>query len=553
MASAQMMKEIVDRLNKPPFSLNTSILAFDQENPQGLLEILNSVLAYIDPEGHQQDLRGENAESLCLRAAESIRVLGYNSSFEGASLAKFLESIEVPAEFLEGDSQLAEEYREYKELQENFRQTHFSLERLGDVSGCFRGFKQEIQRLEREKLLLCEKIEKLRQIANAEGHLVRFLCVARDLRMAQEEETTLSLRSQQQSEYFNYLSDQLDTTRRQLQVMQGMDADAQQGAADFLDVLRDEERRAKNTLGSCMQELEQKRRRLNLLDETEKKLKVYVQQMELLDEKKKAQEEDLRSALAAQHDATLRCSAAENEFKADRGYNFMSTEEFATYAEMLRQKTNLYKTLKLKESEADAANANMPPQSNSAPHAASCRPRLFSKQHMFFLCVWLALHRRKADVLCRVSELRCKIQQAKQKTRGDLGCLLEHLDQAKKEEAELTTVYESKKKEYLSLESELQKPLESVRATIADLQAKVDALASEKEHSRVECRRAERLLEVAAKEQRCAQGEEKYSAQHATFSAHLRASVSLRPRAASRVRGLQRQTGLWREKIAQEV
>ncbi|KFH07156.1 intraflagellar transport protein IFT81 [Toxoplasma gondii MAS] len=365
MTSAQMIKEIVEGLNKHPFSMKTSLVAFDQEKPQGLLEILGKVLAYVDPERHKVDIQNESPESFFLRVAEAVHVLGYNASFDGyvkrkfersflsgekdtvhpilhwlltnldhhkkrAYLAKFLVNIEIPTDFLAKDSQLADAYHEYKELQEKFKIFHSSTEQAESSSGGFSECKHEIQRLEKEKFLLCEKIEKLKQKPETETHLTNFLSVARELRAAQLEETTLAFRSQQQTDYFNYLSEQLDTTRKLLQALQALSGDPERGAAAYLKVLRQEERRTAEALAACIRELQQKQERLAEAEETNEKLTVYKKQLQILIEKKKALEREVRNELAAQQCATMKRSAAENEFRNARGYCFMSKDEFAT-------------------------------------------------------------------------------------------------------------------------------------------------------------------------------------------------------------------------------
>lgn len=47
-----------------------------------LLEILNGVLAHIDPEKHAVDMHSESPEMSYLRLAEAVHVLGYKASFD---------------------------------------------------------------------------------------------------------------------------------------------------------------------------------------------------------------------------------------------------------------------------------------------------------------------------------------------------------------------------------------------------------------------------------------------------------------------------------------
>ena len=50
-------KEIVARLNGEPFSMNLSLVTFDEKEPFELMEILNAVLAIVDTK--QQTIRGK--------------------------------------------------------------------------------------------------------------------------------------------------------------------------------------------------------------------------------------------------------------------------------------------------------------------------------------------------------------------------------------------------------------------------------------------------------------------------------------------------------------
>ncbi|CBZ51339.1 conserved hypothetical protein [Neospora caninum Liverpool] len=490
MTSAQMIKEIVEGLNKPPFSMKTSLLTFDQEKP--------------------------------------------------AYLAKFLVNIDVPVEFLAKDSHLADAYHEYKELQEKFKIFHSSMEQAQSKSGGFTDCKQEIQRLEKETFI--DPQSRLHGLVvglfiSGQGYLTSFLSVARELRMAQVEETTLAFRSQQQTDYFDYLTDQLDTTRNQLQALQALTGDPERGTKEFLEVLHKEERRTEEAFASCVRQLQQKQQRLvevneaasgppprqetllelqcelaSLQEETRATQAASGEELQLLVEKKKSLEQEVQRKLAAQHAATLKRSAAENEFKTARGYCFMSKEEFATYADMLRQKTNLFKTLKLKEAAAEEANAKaiedlvrergvhgfqerqVELKSVDASLAAAVRERTVLSLRGMAAGV-------AGDVLQRLDEVRSRVEQERKKAREELAPLLEQVDRKKEEEAELKRVYDAKKKAYLDLKAELEKPVESLRATVAALQAGIEALVAEQHESSLECKKAVQFLERAEKEQ----------------------------------------------------
>lgn len=58
---------IVEQLNKEPFRLGLTLVAFDEKSNFELLQVLNDVLAEMDPSKHAVDLRREADEARAMR------------------------------------------------------------------------------------------------------------------------------------------------------------------------------------------------------------------------------------------------------------------------------------------------------------------------------------------------------------------------------------------------------------------------------------------------------------------------------------------------------
>lgn len=76
MAEGHEIQFIVDRLNEPPFSMQLTMVAFDEKSPFELLEIVNELMANLS-EQHRTDLRDETPEATATRMLDFLRVLNY--------------------------------------------------------------------------------------------------------------------------------------------------------------------------------------------------------------------------------------------------------------------------------------------------------------------------------------------------------------------------------------------------------------------------------------------------------------------------------------------
>lgn len=73
---SDQIKFIVDSLNKEPFKKNYNLITFDSLGPMQLLQVLNDVLAEIDPK-QDVDIREETPEQTAKRMLSLLGILKY--------------------------------------------------------------------------------------------------------------------------------------------------------------------------------------------------------------------------------------------------------------------------------------------------------------------------------------------------------------------------------------------------------------------------------------------------------------------------------------------
>lgn len=73
---SEQLKFIVDQINREPFKKNFNLITFDSIEPMQLLQILNDVLAEIDPK-HAIDIREEMPDQTAKRMCALLGMLKY--------------------------------------------------------------------------------------------------------------------------------------------------------------------------------------------------------------------------------------------------------------------------------------------------------------------------------------------------------------------------------------------------------------------------------------------------------------------------------------------
>lgn len=151
----EAVKLIVDKLNKPPFDKNFTIISFDSLSSEELFQILSDVLQYIS-EQDRIDLHAEDSEQTIVRILNTLLLLRYKPLQDSSGtfrqcllqcekptvyallewllsnmddlkkriyLAKFLVKVDVPSDIL-GDSDIAILHQQYLQLIDEFKRVH---------------------------------------------------------------------------------------------------------------------------------------------------------------------------------------------------------------------------------------------------------------------------------------------------------------------------------------------------------------------------------------------------------------------------------------------
>ncbi|KAM9858989.1 intraflagellar transport protein 81 homolog [Aulostomus maculatus] len=256
---SEQLKFIVERLNKDPFKKNLNLITFDSLEPIQLLQLLNDVLAEIDPK-QAVDLREELPEQTLRRTSAVLGMLKYKppasqadvSSFrqglvmgskpvvhpilhwllqrvpelkKRAYLARFLVKLEVPADFLQDDV-ISDTYHQYEELVEGFKTNHKECEQLRMSGFSTAEIRRDISAMEEEKDQLIKRVERLKKRVESVSNHQRMLEQARQLRVEKEREESLAHQKQEQKNQLFQAEQRLQRAQQQLKDMRQAAADA---------------------------------------------------------------------------------------------------------------------------------------------------------------------------------------------------------------------------------------------------------------------------------------------------------------------------------------
>uniref|UniRef100_A0A673BJW5 Intraflagellar transport protein 81 homolog n=1 Tax=Sphaeramia orbicularis TaxID=375764 RepID=A0A673BJW5_9TELE len=256
---SEQLKFIVEQLNKDPFKKNFNLITFDSLEPMQLLQILNDVLAEIDPK-QAIDIREEMPEQTVKRMCALLGMLKYKppgnqSDVSGfrqglvtgskpvvhpilywllqrvpelkkrAYLARFLVKLEVPAEFLQDDV-INDTYHQYEELVEGFKTYHKECEQLRTSGFSTAEIRRDIGAMEEEKDQLIKRVERLKKRVESVPNHQRMLEQARQLRVEKEREEALAHQMQEQKNQLFQAEQRLQRSQQQLKDLRQAAADA---------------------------------------------------------------------------------------------------------------------------------------------------------------------------------------------------------------------------------------------------------------------------------------------------------------------------------------
>ncbi|KAG8455996.1 hypothetical protein GDO86_001979 [Hymenochirus boettgeri] len=255
---SDQLKFIVEKLNKEPFKKNYSLITFDSLEPMQLLQVLNDILAEIDPK-HSVDIREEMPDQTAKRMLNILGILKYKppgntgdmSVFrqglvigskpvihpllywllqrtselkKRAYLSRFLVRLEIPEEFLQED--VIETYNQYEELMENFKVIHKECEQLKSSGFSTAEIRRDISAMEEEKDQLIKRVERLKKRVETVQNHQRMLEIARQLRVEKEREESLAQQKQEQKNQLFHAEQRLQRAQNQLKNIRHTAADA---------------------------------------------------------------------------------------------------------------------------------------------------------------------------------------------------------------------------------------------------------------------------------------------------------------------------------------
>ncbi|KAK5871699.1 hypothetical protein PBY51_004562 [Eleginops maclovinus] len=256
---SEQLRFIVEQLNREPFKKSFNLITFDSLDPMQLLQILNDVLAEIDPK-QAMDIREEMPEQTIKRMCALLGMLKYKppgnpsdvSIFrqglvsgskpvvhpilhwllqrlpelkKRAYLARFLVKLEVPAEFLQDDV-INDTSHQYEELVESFKTYHKECELLRTSGFSTAEIRRDISAMEEEKDQLIKRVDRLKKRVESVSNHQRMLDQARQLRVEKEKEESLTQQRQEQKNQLFQAEQRLQRAKQQLKDLRQAAADA---------------------------------------------------------------------------------------------------------------------------------------------------------------------------------------------------------------------------------------------------------------------------------------------------------------------------------------
>ncbi|CAJ0956296.1 unnamed protein product, partial [Mesorhabditis belari] len=264
--SAESVRLIVDSLNKDPFNLSTTLIAFDNFSPNRLLQVLSDVLCWVT-QTDQIDIRNEAPDQTALRVFNNLKILkfrppsdieqleewrigmveGSKASIypvlfylfsnvemlkERAYLAKFLVKVEVPSEIHDADT--VQLQNDIITCMERFKEIHQKVVQVRGDSMLIEDIKADLRQMEQEKEQLNRRIEKIRRKVVNMPNLDRIISGAEAHRRELERFETLNVQRQEQrnavinaDQKIQRLESQLKEVRQQAETLDPSDLIAQ--------------------------------------------------------------------------------------------------------------------------------------------------------------------------------------------------------------------------------------------------------------------------------------------------------------------------------------
>eukprot|EP00922_Rhytidocystis_sp_ex-Travisia-forbesii_P070584 GHVS01105417.1.p1 GENE.GHVS01105417.1~~GHVS01105417.1.p1 ORF type:complete len:681 (-),score=121.12 GHVS01105417.1:252-2294(-) len=624
MATSGMLKAIVGGLNSPPFFMNLSLVIFDDKLPAELIEVLDAVLVYVDKNQEMQS--EEAAEDAAARIARFLFVLGYPMQYdialnEGlmkgdkkiiypilswlladlahhkkrAYLSNYLVDAEIPAELL-ADEGAEAAYQQYRQLQDQFKVLHATLEKERESSVSPVRLQREIAQLESEKDQLMHKISNLKEKTSRESGFQQLFDATSSLRQQQEEEVRLTQRLEEQKTMVEKMEQQHQFAADKLQQLQSTAEDNEEGAIRLLEILTSDVLRNREKVDEQANEIQEKAQQVEQVDlslgevdiseeslaeiesqvdsirdvamrlektshdeneEVASSLSIYKQQANLVATKKQALTDELNQ-LKSQHQRLLATTGEkEKHYEKLNGYRFLTRDQFKEYAINLKGKTIEFKQLKaqLAEIRGDVAILGRTEQ--------VLRLRIAEREEQMKSDEaerGVAGHQDTAAGLEEVSIQKAQTDQAKGDTLVEITNVVKQIAEqlkhckiafaphvknlraAREAFQEMEVQHIAKKNVYDSVFFGVEDLLHQSRTECSSLQTEYDRLQQSFFETNIQLKSTDRLIQRAASEETCLRVQSKHSKDQASLTAELTAKSNRADQMIRELRKEQKET-----------
>uniref|UniRef100_A0A8D0LMG0 Intraflagellar transport protein 81 homolog n=1 Tax=Sus scrofa TaxID=9823 RepID=A0A8D0LMG0_PIG len=381
---SDQIKFIVDNLNKEPFRKNYNLITFDSLEPMQLLQVLNDVLAEIDPK-QDVDIREEMPEQTAKRMLSLLGILKYkppgsatdmstfrqglvigskpviypvlhwllqrtNELKKRAYLARFLIKLEVPSEFLQDETVADTNKQDISAMEEEKDQLIKRVERLKKRVETVQNHQRMLKiarqlrvEKEREEFLAQQKQEQKNQLFHAVQRLQRIQNQLKSMRHAAADAKPESLmkRLEEEIKFNSYMvtekfPKELENKKKELHFLQKVISEPAMGQSDLLEL-----ESKINEINTQINQLIEKKMIRN--EPIEGRLSLYRQQASIISHKKEAKAEELQEAKEKLANLEREVSVKTNQTREFDGTEVLKGDEFKRYVSKLRSKSTIFK------------------------------------------------------------------------------------------------------------------------------------------------------------------------------------------------------------------
>uniref|UniRef100_A0A8D0ZGA0 Intraflagellar transport protein 81 homolog n=2 Tax=Sus scrofa TaxID=9823 RepID=A0A8D0ZGA0_PIG len=374
---SDQIKFIVDNLNKEPFRKNYNLITFDSLEPMQLLQVLNDVLAEIDPK-QDVDIREEMPEQTAKRMLSLLGILKYkppgsatdmstfrqglvigskpviypvlhwllqrtNELKKRAYLARFLIKLEVPSEFLQDETDISAMEEEKDQLIKRVERLKKRVETVQNHQRMLKIARQLRVEKEREEFLAQQKQEQKNQLFHAVQRLQRIQNQLKSMRHAAADAKPESLmkRLEEEIKFNSYMvtekfPKELENKKKELHFLQKVVSEPAMGQSDLLEL-----ESKINEINTQINQLIEKKMIRN--EPIEGRLSLYRQQASIISHKKEAKAEELQEAKEKLANLEREVSVKTNQTREFDGTEVLKGDEFKRYVSKLRSKSTIFK------------------------------------------------------------------------------------------------------------------------------------------------------------------------------------------------------------------